>query len=356
MLNWLRVWQLPLLFFPAVIIGLVTYGSNFKIMAGYLYIGLLLGLPVIYFLFRKQIVSLTRPPIEKALLMLCALVSLTVYRPLHMGVWDEASLWQAVAVVSLGVLSLLVALSGAGRIAINITSDSEHRWAAPSSLVIIGLLWLPAVDFPLFPLLACGLIGITGLAQTAPAPYPGDLQPIKLESEKTGLLRYALFVGALEAGLVAWDLQGNTRWAFYLALTLVMMAAGILIHRRRSKLLNLLVIVTALLTAMGTILQPHWVLFSWHSAVTGIATGWLVSALMYAVDPTGRSGLAGRAMVGITLPWVFGLFLGMMLYLNLQHLQWRGIFLAPIILGLLWKVRPRGPMARRVAVSSEQTD
>lgn len=335
--NWLLLLQLPLLFIPAIFLGLVTYGSNLKITAGMIYIGMLLGLPIVAAIVLHFRQHTLRPTFELVFLLLAAVVLAWVYRPLHMGFWDEASTPQAASLLAASVLVLITSLIGCARL------EQREVTAAPGAsltvaLLIIALLWVPALVYPLFPLFSCAAISLLALT-LPPVKYEG-LRPLpKLEKPAgQGWRKYGLFLVTLEGVLVALDYQGDTRWALHISGGLCAVAVGAWLWCgwfykapvKRRGVMSLIIYELAVAAALFACIHPPFVLNVIHTLLIGLAAGWLFGRL---VVPPGAPYMPTVILNALYL-WVGGFLVAQILYGNLLFVHWRAVLLIPLLVPL----------------------
>lgn len=321
--SWLLVLQLPLLFIPGVFVGLIAYGSNLKVAAGIIYLILLFGMPAVAaLLVRLRADFQWRGVPVSVLLLTAALVSFT-YRPLHLGYWDEASLYQSLLIAFSGALLMVSGLVGVGYI----RRREPTTLSFSIAVLICALLWIPAAVYPLFPIFACALITVAALPLSRPSNEPFHLEWPRLGGH--GWVAYCLFLFAMEYILVSLDFQGDTRWAYHIAVSLSGAALGALWVRRPGAgvepILGCLAIAWACLV-------PEFVISYAHSLVVGVALGWAVRRL---VLPESLDAPRPWALLSQLHLWVLGFLFAMLFYTNLSFVQWRVLFLLPLPL-LLW--------------------
>lgn len=330
--QWLLTLQLPLLFVPGLFIGLVTYGSNFEVLAGYLYIVILIGLPLLAALLSRKLTAPPKPVAELVLLALGAATAAAVYLPLHSGYWHEASTAQALRIAACAVMLLLCSLIGAARILRNSSGDG-----LAAALLVIALCWLPALVYPLVPFLACALICLLGL--TLPPTAGETVRTAFATGNKRpgdGWLRYGLFLIVLEFILVALDYQGETIWALHIAGGLVAAALG---SRASGSTAGWLIAGAAISATLAACLWPPFVLHPAHSLILGMVLGWAIARLCLPGAADASPGPRPALLISGLHLWLLGLLVAQIFYSNLVVAHYRGLLLLPLLWCLFNRLR-----------------
>ena len=236
MLAYLAYFQFAFLYLLVVAIGLVVYGSDFKGIAGWIYIIPLLVLTVAHhwvWPLRQQLSS------AKGIRIVCgtgAVVALLAYSPMHMGYWDEHSLWQAVLMAGLGICSYLLSIIAAAKITPVTTTPqtTSYRNSPVWVLALIGLFWLLAKQYPLVVLLCLALVFIISAFWLPPPEQTGGVK-LPAKSRSDPFAKYTIFLTAIDLSCVVWDFEIDTRWAWYVAVGFLAAAVGYYVGRGDNK-------------------------------------------------------------------------------------------------------------------------
>jgi hypothetical protein len=338
MIHYLLLYQFPFLYCTTIGLGLVVYGSDFDDLAGRLYLVPLFFLPVLHWFSAKLIIPLSSIKLATALLVSGALVALLAYKKLHFAYWDEHSLSQAVLLVVLGVLSYTVSLIASIRLQ---TWQGDHRKAGASAWLVLGLCWLLAFYFPMSPLfIIAATMAVASLWPVANSSVPPALQQNKLPVLRP--IKYLVFVVAMDLGLVLWDYQVNTGWAWHLSAAFIAASFGSWIAYSSTNNKYWTILAVAVLNFIAAVLWPAYVLQYLHSAVVGFCLGWSINYLA-----NFQSKFSPILVVSSAMPFFLGLSFGNLFYANLAYAQWRLVFLVPLLALLLVYHRNRVAMPSR---------
>lgn len=319
MIHYLLVLQFPFLFLTALFVACGVFWLRPEV-APY-HVGGLLTLLALHGVLRGAHGETFKTRAAIPLLLTGAVIAVWVYRPLHLGSWDEGSATLALKLCALGVTSLLAGHHGAER--------AGGRYSLVAALALLGLLWLPSVGHPLIPLLLVGLVQAAAIAVAArkgsdPRPPLEDADASRL----TAVARYTVLLLAMTLSAAIWDYMQDTRWAVQLAIAFLAAALGALAGAVRPKRALGASVVLASLSVAYMAIVPGLALHPLHAVSTGLALGAVLAILDRASGPT--------LILGAALPWVLGLMAGMAFARQLPFGQWRVLFLVPLVALWFW--------------------
>ena len=321
MSAWFALLQFPLLYIPILVWGLAVYGSDFDGAAGDLALGGIVLLPITWALLRDAARGLTGRAEVRGLLLAGVLLAAWVYRPMHLGWWDEHSTSRAAGMAVLGVLSLLAALLGGARIASQ--SSAEQNRGRTAGWLGVAAVWAVACWYPMFAVMGVGaglasaaILG-TGGVVTHSSPAQPALVPLP---------RFALFLVAIELALPVYDWQTVPGWAPHIAWAAVAAAVGAGVARLAGTRAVRFVLVMFVISALIGGFASEWALHPLHTLVTGLALG----AVLFALErPGARAPLAGASV------WIaVGLIFAHLATQNLAYGSVRVLLLLPLGLAL----------------------
>ena len=340
MIHYLLLYQFPFLYCVTIALGLVVYGSDFDEVAGYLYIVPLLVLPLIHGFVAKLLKPLASVAAANVVLLAGALVALLAYQRLHFSYWDEHSFLQAIELSLLGVLSYLSSVVASIRLA---AWQGNHRQASASAWLILGLSWMLAYYFPMSSLFVMAVI----LALAIIWSVAGSLNVESVLYQKTASARpvkYLLFLLMMDLGLVLWDYQVDTGWAWQLSGAMLTATIGCwLAFDSVNKYLRLIMIVT-ITNFIAAIIWPVFILHHLHSALIGLSLGWSIG---YLVNSQGAP--KPLVVVSAAMPVFLGLAVGYLVYANLAYAFGRVVFLVPLL--VLWLLASRKTALSKVVAN-----
>lgn len=326
MIRYLLVLQLPLLFLTSMMACIGVYWMSTSVTR--IYAGIIVALVVLHFILGRVRERLSAPGFAIPIFLAGAAVAAWLYRPLHMGYWDEESSLQALGVGMLGVLTLAAAHASD-------RASMDGRYPLAGALVVVGLVWTLAMEYPAIPLLVIGLILAVAL------PWVGSAAPPRRTVAKTGrrgraaLARWVILLAAWELGSVIWDYRNDLAWAGHLAMGFLAAAVAAAYGARHSERALTVGAAAASGAMLSTLLSPDFVLRPAHSLAAGGALG---AALSYLVDRQGPN-----AVQGATLPWGAGLILSLAVAQHLEYSAWRVALLIPVLLLLFRKMAASSP-------------
>lgn len=321
MIHYLLLYQFPLLYCVTMALGLVVYGSDFDEPAGKLYLIPLL-LPVVHWFVGKLVRPVSLPVVSTVILLTGAITALITYRNLHFAYWDEHSLSQSVALAVLGVMSYLASVIASIRLH---AWQGNHRIANSSAWLILGLCWLLVFYFPMSSLYVIAAIlavssvwNITGANDLLLTQYKSiaELRPVK----------YLIFILAMDLGLVFWDYQVNTSWAWHLGGAFFAGALGCWLGSNVNNRFSRFIIVTAVVNFITAVIWPAFVLHFLHSVLVGLCLGW---SMVYLTNY--QEKLKPILVVSSAMPVFLGLGFGYLFYANLAFAYWRVLLLLPLL-------------------------
>ena len=322
MIHYLLLYQFPFLYCMTIALGLIVYGSDFDELAGKLYLVPLFLLPVLHWFVAKLIKPLSSTKLATALLMSGALVALLVYEKLHFAFWDEHSLSQAIMLVVLGVLSYTSSLIASIRLQ---SWRGDHRKAGASAWLVLGLCWLLAFYFPMSPLfIMAATMAVANLWPVANSSGLHVLQYNKLPVLRP--IKYLVFVLAMDLGLILWDYQVNTGWAWHLSAAFITGSFGSWIAFKSVNKHYWAMISIAVLNFIAVLIWPAYVLQYMHSAVVGLCLGWSITYLA-----NFQSTFSPVLVVSSAMQFFLGLSFGYLFYANLAYAHWRVVFIVPLL-------------------------
>ena len=334
MIHYLLLYQFPFLYCISIALGLVVYGSDFDELAGKLFLVPLFLLPVLHWFVAKLIRPLSSLVIANALLLLGAILALFAYQKLHFGFWDEHSLTQTVLLVVLGILSYLSSLIASIRLS---TWQGDHRKASTSAWLVLGICWLLAFYYPMSSLFI--MAAIMAVASLWPVAGSNELQLLQYKKiPAVRPVKYLVFVLSLDLGLVFWDYQVNTGWAWHLGAAFIAGALGSWLAFNLTTRNYWMIVVIAIMNFIVAVIWPAYVLHYMHSALAGFCLGWSVVHLgNFQQKPT------PILVVSSAMPIFLGLAMGNLFYANLAYVYWRVVFLLPLLMLLILKSRSANP-------------
>jgi hypothetical protein len=329
MLRWSTLLQFPLLYLSLCVYGLGVFGSDFDVLAGRLFIGLVVGLCVLDRWASAAVGRLAGSTWQFALVLLTVLLAAVAYRPLHLGYWDEHSTPQAAAVVALGLCSWALSRLAAAEL----VGSTPRAGELLGALLLIAGAWASAWFYPMLPFLGVGAIAALGAAAAPSDAVPREGGSRGRLSAFEGLVTVCI---AVDLFLVLWDFQWLPNWAPLVGLSFALAGVGYSAGRRAEGWWLLV----GALNFGAAVAFPEWVLHPGHAALVGLALGALLSRVLHGAS---EHRCAGRAPLGgFTGFWILGVVLGMALYQNLAFAGWRALLLVPAVaLGLLDRRRPR---------------
>ena len=330
MIHYLLLYQFPFLYCVSIALGLVVYGSDFDELAGKLYLIPLLVLPVLHWFVGKLLRPMTSLVASSIILLAGAMVALFAYQKLHFAFWDEHSLTQTIALVVLGVFSYLSSVLASIRLH---GWGGDHRRASSGAWLVLGLCWLLAFYFPMSALFVIAAI----LAASSIWHVVSSNELRLVQYKKIPLLRpvkYLVFVLAMDLGLVLWDYQVNTGWAWHLGGAFIAAAFGSWLAFNATNKNYWPIVVIAAVTFITAIIWPAFVLHYLHSAIVGLCLGWGITSLMNA-----GANFSPITVVSSAMPVFLGLAFGNLFYSNLAHVYWRVVLLLPLLVMLFMSYR-----------------
>jgi len=245
---------------------------------------------------------------------------LLTYGSLHIGVWDEHSLTQALLIAVLGVSSYVVSVVATVAIKNHSKISAEKHIAV---LVFVSLCWLVAGGFPMVALFASAVLLLLGAVWRSPL---GSSHAAARPAAKVRDLfaSYTVFLLALSIGMVVWDFQVNTQWAPLLAIVFFTAAFGFAAAAIKSELLERGLYAAVLVNFLLAWIWPVYLLTFIHVAVIGVALGYFLARL--------QRSQQGDTQV-LTFGWMvwlfFALVLGNAFYANLEFVGWRIVLVFP---------------------------
>lgn len=332
MIQPVLIFQFALLYIPILMIGLLVFGSDFKLGGGWLYI-FALGL-IVWLHWTRPFWS---PRLSLAWFRLISLLGgsagVAAYHPMHVGYWDEHSWPQAAWIASLGVASYIAAAWVAFRL-----NKSPSLTAMRPVLLMVAGCWGLATVYPMAPVLAVALILLLGaILIESPVIHP----EIPVSAAASYYYRYATMLVVLDAFLVVWDYKVDTHWGIYLGLSMLSSGLALCLPQLKNRMLNLVYAITVL-NFITAIVYPVYILSYGHSVVAGFAFGVLLRQL-----PLQTQNRAMQELLNVWGSILIGLWLGFSIYANLATAHWRGILLLPLLFPFFWP-RLLGVIGRRI--------
>lgn len=330
MIYYLLLYQFPFLYCITIALGLIVYGSDFDTLAGKLYLVPLFLLPVLHWFVAKLIKFLSSTIFATALLMAGAIVALLTYNKLHFAFWDEHSLSQTIMLVVLGFLSYASSVIASIRLQ---AWQGDHRNAGASAWLVLALCWLLAFYFPMSSLfIIAATMAVSSLWPVAISSSQHVLQHNK--NRALSPIKYLVSVVAMDLGLILWDYQINTGWAWHLSAAFFTAAFGSWIAFNSTNKYYWAMISIAVLNFIAVIIWPTYLLQYFHSAVVGFCLGWSITYLA-----NSEPKFSPILVVSSAMPFFLGLAFGNLFYANLAYAHWRVVFLLPLLalLVIYWK-------------------
>ncbi|WP_455202679.1 hypothetical protein [Kaarinaea lacus] len=328
MIHYLLLYQFPFLYCVSIALGLVVYGSDFDELAGKLFLVPLLLLPVLHWFTAKLVRPLSSRTIATSLLMLGAILVLFVYQKLHFAFWDEHSLTQSVMLVVSGILSYLASIMASIRLS---AWQGDHRKASTGAWLVLGIAWLLAFYYPMSSLFI--MAAIMAVACLWPVAGSSELQLLQYKKNPVARpVKYLVFLLSLDLGLVLWDYQVNTGWAWHLAAAFIAGALGSWLAFNSIARNYWMIVIIAIGNFIVAVIWPAYVLHYMHSALVGLCLGWSIVQLgNFQQKP------APILVVSGAMPMFLGLAIGNLFYANIAYVHWRVVFLLPLLMLLFFK-------------------
>lgn len=328
MIHSLLFFQFALLYIPILVIGLIVYGSDFNEPTGWVYLGSLAFISILHFSRRLWSVFMGRLA-TMLFLLIGVTVGMVAYRDLHFSFWDEHSLKQAILVSILGVCSYLASVYAARVLLGKVSEDRLDHSATEmmKCLVIFAVVWLISVAYPMTAVIA--VIIILAIAMVWLEPAVALLgKTVKGQFAR----QYLLFLFTLDAAIIIWDSEIDTRWGGYIALTMITTALGIYLAGLKKPAILYVGYGLGVLNIIVLIVFPVYVLNYLHSFVAGIALGICLAGVQSA-QMTGGS-LAKQKIDEAMNYWpsiFLALGLGAGFYAHLTIAHWRAVLLLPLL-------------------------
>ena len=296
MSAWFALLQFPLLYLPILVWGLSVYGSDFDGPAGNLALAGVVLLPATFALLRGVARELSGRAEVRALMLAGVLLAAWVYRPMHLGWWDEHSAARAAGMAVLGVLSLLAALMGGARIA----SQDPARRARGRTAGWLGVaaVWAVSSWYPMFAVMGVGA-GLAAASILGSAERAASV--IRPQRALVPLPHFTLFLVAIELGLPVYDWQTLPGWAPCVAWATAAAAVGAALARLGGARMVRAILAAFLVSALAAGLAPGFALHPLHTLATGLALG----AVLFALERPGERAPLTGASVWIALGLVF---------------------------------------------------
>lgn len=333
MLAYLLYYQFAFLYLLAMIIGLVVFGSDFKGIAGWIYIVPLILLTVIHkriWSHRYQISS------GIGIWLICAIgavVAVLVYQPMHMGYWDEHSLSQAFLIAVLGVCSYLLSVVAAAHLDDHLAANKNESVLA---LVIIGLLWSLATQYPLAVLFCLAILFVIAAFWLHPLQAAPRVKA-EMRPRSDPFAKFAILLIAIDISCVVWDFEIDTQWAWYIAMSFLAAAAGYFVagSGKRSDQWDQAIYLVVIANFLTAAVLPAYILWFLHVGIAGFCLGYLLPAAIFRPHHTLQP----------TMGWTVWFFLGVVLsnawYANLLWASTRVVLLLPFAIIALLSLRYR---------------
>jgi len=311
--------QYSLLMVPILIIGLIVFGSDFKQGSGWIYTSGLL-LTVVLHLSRRFWVTRVNDTSVKLLALVAGLSGVWIYQPMHVGYWDERNFLQAVLVSLLSLASAIVSIRAQYRC----EEDIRVKTVLLSALVIVSS-WLLAAYFTMIPLLTVSIILLASVFSDT-VKFPAQIE--KSQRKRGFRYRYAIFLMSLDMFLVVWDFKVDTEWAFYIASSLLIIFAVLLLPVF-SRFWTIVIYCIGAANYVIAIYYPQFVIYYAHSVWSGLVLGTLIKQLML------RSRDHSNDIFNLWGSVMLGMFIGFVFYANIEVASWRWVLLIPLMLGLI---------------------
>jgi len=333
MLANLLYYQFAFLYLLVVAIGLVVYGSDFKGIAGWIYVVPLIGLTIVHRWIWPLRYQLSSVKITRTFCGIGAVIALLVYTPMQMGYWDEHSLLQAFLIAGLGICSYLVSIVAATHLA---QQPSVSKTGPVFALGIISLFWLLAKPYPLAVILCLAVLFVIAAIWLAPLQTVESVRTdTRLRSD--AFAKYAVFLIAIDISSVVWDFEVDTQWAWYVASSFFAAAVGYYVGSsdKKSDRLEQVVYFAVIANFMAAVIWPAYILWFLHVGIAGFCLGYLLPAATIRVaDP-----LKAQPTLGWTVWFFLGVVLSNAWYANLHWASTRIVLLLPfVIIALLYLV------------------
>ncbi|WP_455208843.1 hypothetical protein [Kaarinaea lacus] len=312
----------------------------FDEMAGYLYIVPLLVLPLIHGFVIKLLKPLASVAAANVVLLAGALVALLAYQRLHFSYWDEHSLLQAIELSLLGVLSYLASVVASIRLA---AWQGNHRQASASAWLILGLSWMLAYYYPMIALFVMAVV--LALAGIWSVVGSVDVESVLYKKTKSARpVKYLLFLLMVDLGLVIWDYQVDTAWAWHLGGAMLTATIGCWLAFESVNKFQRLIMIVIVINFIAAIIWPVFILHHLHSALIGLSLGWSIG---YLVNSQGAP--KPLVVVSAAMPVFLGLAVGYLVYANLVYAFGRVVFLVPLL--VLWFLASRKTASSKVVAN-----
>ena len=326
MIHYLLLFQFTLIYWFMIVLGLIVYGSDFASVTGKLYLLPMLFVPLIHRFYARFASRVSAPVPATVILLSGALLAWLAYQPLHFDYWDEHNSRQAALLSTLGVFSYLASVIASVRLQ---HWQGDHQRATIFAWLVLGLLWLPAVAYPMYPLLVLAIILAVASVWHVSVPLTSAVKA-QAKPAMSGVLKYLLFLVVLDLGLIILDYQVDSRWAWYLGAAFIMAALGSWIAVTTRLRFYWPVVVITGINFIVAILWPAFVINPLHGVLIGLCLGWVTGRLLY-----GEAGPSPSVMLALAVPVVLGLTLGNLFYANLAYVTWRTLLLVPLLALLL---------------------
>ncbi|RLA07882.1 MAG: hypothetical protein DRQ51_04445 [Gammaproteobacteria bacterium] len=307
MINNLKILNYPLIAILSLVILLANYGSDFESAAGVIHI-----LSLFYILFAKKIhdfIPINNKIIYLIFLIIGVVCSVGLYQQLHMGFWQEHSIYQALMMLVIIISSSVMAQK---------TDNTFNGTGLVIALFLLSILWLLSYYYPFIILLFLSIIFIYEILNQ------NNLTKItKIKWNKFNNNKLILFLVSLELSLMLWDYQEITIWANHLFLILISAGFGAFLHINYKIGRYNIWVLSAIIIASS--LYPFWIIHYSHSALIGLSLGFVLSQ-----ESTEKTNIQS-----LTTIFFIGLFTGVLLYLKLDIMPYKALFL----LALFWQLK-----------------
>ena len=316
MIGWLLLLQWPLVVLPAIFLGAAIHGYAEGTTTANAMLTGLFSLPFVHLAIERFDLGASRRAGSVISLALAGL-ALAVYRPLHLGYWNERSLAQAFTVVAFGLLSFALAHVGAARVRRNATERSQARTAGTAAAVL-GVAWLGWWSYPFSPLLVAALVGLMHFGHTGAR---GAARRPRAAQGALGRWLIGFGIALLELTMVAWDRQLDSSLGVAFALGTLGAAAGLVAVQwvqESSSAVGLCLLWSVLALSL---LVPGFVIRPEHALLAGAAAG------LFLGHGLGFDGaLRPRAALWATLAVVLAYLWGILIGANQAFVALRGLF------------------------------
>ena len=334
----LALLQYPLLASLSILIGLVVYGGDYASPGGYLYLVPLLFLPFLAPRLgprtQARLRRWARPCMGMGLVL-----GAVAYRPLHLGLWDEHSLLQAVTLAAFATVSLAASWLAAGQLT---AADAPPPWMVAMSLGIVAACFYVARWYPHAPIMGAALCLACGVA----TPWRRDAVDAPARLGRFGFLDATCFGVAAAMADVVWDMDLEPASGFQLAMALL--AAGVAVLaapwlRPRSVApagtvgrSGYLALALAGAASIATAAHPVFLLSPLRQILLGLALGVLLTAVLDRAWETAGPVSLMRAWLAINL----GVAVSSQFSLQLEAFPAaRLVYLVPAAVGLALAAR-----------------